>query len=168
MRLCARQDVERHRTSTFPFTFRQRAPIVLLIAFATCTDSPHSLVAAFQDSTRGGIVRSPDGRPLSSVWVQELGTWDGNYTKADGRFLIPTDKPTRLLFVKDGYEPQLQATPGSANSGVWAVLLEPERAHAVVLRSSFRPSKSQFHELELARMLGLQTKRGREADFFWV
>jgi len=116
-------------------------------------------MAEAPDKVQSGVVRSTDGGHLSQVWVQELGTWRGRPTEADGRFQFPGGKPITLLFYKDGFRPQIRVTTGAEDADGLSVVLEREASAALILRSCGRQRGCPLCEIELSRVRGLRMKR---------
>jgi hypothetical protein len=135
---------------------------VVAVVAAGCLSS--SSIAQAPKPARAGLVRSSDGSPLNQVWVQHIGAWGGSLTKADGRFLLPTGKST-LLFVKDGFRPEIRVITSSEDNGGLSVVLEPEPKAAVILPSCKLQGGSPLLELQPARFRGVQLKRGGDVDF---
>ena len=138
-------------------------PLFLLVLVAgSCI--PSASLAQTSKYPRTGEVRSSEGSPLTQVWVQPLGSWEGSLTKADGEFLLPSGKST-LLFLKDGFRPEIRALTGSENSGDVSVVLEPEPKAALTLRPCRRQGGNPLAELEPASTRGVHLKRGGDVDF---
>jgi len=138
-------------------------PSFVPIVFASCVSS--IALAQAGANVRQGVIRSTDGAVLKLVWVQELGTWNGRLTDADGQFQFPAGKPATLLFDKDGFRPEIRLTTGSEGPDDMSVVLEPEARAALNLRSCRRRGGCPFCELELAKAPGLQIARGGDVDF---
>jgi hypothetical protein len=138
---------------------RKRLSLVGLIA-------PTMLVASLlsAESLGKGTVKSMSGVPLAQVWVQELGTWRGSLTKADGAFMFLLGKPATLLLAKDGFRPEIISTTGTETDGELSVLLHPE-SEMVNLRRCRRQRHGSLPELELGRTPQVHVKRGGDVDF---
>lgn len=150
---------------------RSRAPVKLIAALTVFSalfvfgNLPSLGFYQLRAGQWGGTVRSVGGEPLKLVWVQELGSWNGSLTKADGRFLLPSGKATTLLFDKPGYRPKLRTLGGSEAQADWSITLEPEGQAALDLRSCQPVRSGSIHQIKLAPVRGLKIKRGREVDF---
>ncbi len=133
---------------------------VMLVAFTT-------LVARPLEAQRlvSGTVKSTAGAPLDRVWVQQLGTWKGSFTKADGVFSFPLGEPAALLLARDGYTPEIIATTGSERDGEQTVTMRRDTDAALNIRACRRPGTGLFPELELEPASNVKVKHGGEVDF---
>jgi hypothetical protein len=138
----------------------RRFVVALIAAGGFVSSAP----AQAPENIQPGVVRSIDGRLLDQVWVQELGTWRGRNTEANGRFGFPGGKPATLLFFKGGFRPLIRATTGSEGLDGISVVLEPEPRAALNLRSC-RRHVGLLPELQPARVPGLQLRRAGDVDF---
>lgn len=111
------------------------------------------------EKVRSGVVRSTDGGTLSKVWVQELGTWRGRFTEADGSFQFAGGKAVTLLFDKDGFRPQIRLTTGSEGADELSVVMVHEVSGALNLRSCRRQREFSLCEIELPKVPGLRIER---------
>lgn len=143
---------------------RTHVPVVLLgVVAITASCSLRSALAQGASSLRTGVVRSPVGRPITQVWVQQLGAWSGSFTKADGRFMFAAGTST-LLFVRDGFQPEIRLVTGADDDRELSVVLEPEQAAALTLRSCGLLGAA-LREIEPAKVRGLKLKHGGDVDF---
>ena len=143
---------------------RERRGLVIALAAAI----GFTLSASAQDSknVRAGVVQSADGVPLKLVWVQEFGVWRGRLTEVDGRFTYPAGRGATLLFVKEGFRPEIRMTTGSEAPGELSVVLTPEHEPARSLPLCYRHGRdATIHEFEVARVRGLKVIRRRDADY---
>jgi hypothetical protein len=111
-----------------------------------------------------GTVRSSTGATLDRVWVQELGSWNGSPTKADGGFAFPLGKPATLLLARDGFRPEILLTTGIETDGEIRVVMRRE-PDALSLGSCKQQESGPLPELELAKTVNVQVKRGGDVDF---
>jgi len=151
----------RHLRAGLATAFATGQSLSVLIAgswFSSC------FVAQAQDNVRWGVVRSNDGKTMDRVWVQKLGAW-WRATEADGRFDFPSgEAPITLLFFKDGFRPQLRVVGTSEGLDGLTVVLEPETAAAVKLRSC-RQHGRLLPVLEPLRVQGLRLRQLRDAEY---
>lgn len=146
------------------YVYRERRRFLIALAAVV----GFTLSASAQDSrnVRAGVVQSVDGVPLKLVWVQELGVWRGHLTEADGRFTYPAGKRAALLFVKEGFRPEIRMTTASEAPGELSVVLTPEQEPARSLPLCYRHGRdATIHEFEVARVRGLKVIRCRDVDY---
>jgi hypothetical protein len=147
---------------------RLRASVIVpwvFIALAAAVRTTPQASAQAPKTVRTGVVQSVDGVPLKFVWVQELGALRGRLTEADGQFAYPAGRRATLLFVKDGFRPEIRVTGGSEAGGELFVVLQPEDKPARSLPFCYRHGQNTIHELELGGVRGVQVRRNRDADY---
>jgi len=122
-----------------------------------------SAIVALAQSSGFGTVNMAHGEGVSGVWVQELGSWRGELTKADGAFHFPRGRATTLLFVKDGLQPQVRQVTGG--EGELNLVMQPTSGSSISLGTCEQQSRAQLPEIELARNHGIRIRRGGDVDF---
>ena len=96
--------------------------------------------------------------------VQELGASRGRDADSSGQFQFPRGKPVTILFLKDGFSPQIRMISGSEDLNSLSVVLEPESKTALKLRSC-RRERWLLPELDPAKVRGLQFRRHPNIEY---
>jgi hypothetical protein len=94
-----------------------------------------------------------------------LGTWSGRATGADGQFQFSAGKPVTLLFVKDGFRPDLRAIAYPEDIGDVSVVLEPEGRAALNLPLCGRHGSIPLRELEPGPARGISLRHSSGGDY---
>jgi hypothetical protein len=110
-----------------------------------------------------GTINTQTGEPLSHVWVQEIGSWNGSLTKGDGIFLFHIGTPVTLMFAKDGFRPQVREVTGTDNE--LNVVMTPAAGRSARLGDCNRRSDVTFPEIRVAKTHGILLKRETGTDF---